>query len=248
LLQSTADYVTKFQFGRSLLLYSYKLRGLILDTNHVDDVGVASLLGISTKEVHTYLAELESSGLTSYLYSQFKKNTPAFGMHWQAIGAGSLYAITRIMKPEVFLETGVWWGVSSTCILEAMEKNQKGTLISIDTEPSSGWMIPERLRKRWKFLVGMSSDVMPDLLRQLGSIDVFLHDSDHSYKNMRWELEEAYPHVRDGGVFLADDVHMHTAFQDFSKEKMMDFHTIFLREMRYSKRQMGGCRKGSRVS
>ena len=243
MLESAAESITKFRLGRRILLYSYGLRGLILDTKHISLPGLESLLGVSEGEIRNYLEELEKSGLKSYLYSQFKRNAPAFGMHWQAIGAGSLYVITRIVKPETFLETGAWWGVSSTCVLEAMEKNGKGNLFSIDTEPSSGWMIPERLRGRWKLIVGKSSDVMLDFLSRQGAIDIFLHDSDHSYENMRWELAEAYPHVRGGGLFLADDVHMHSAFEDFAKERAMDACTIFLRELRYSRRQMGGCRK-----
>ncbi|HEY42268.1 MAG TPA: class I SAM-dependent methyltransferase [Dehalococcoidia bacterium] len=146
-----------------------------------------------------------------------------------------VYAITRFSKPEVVLETGVASGISSAYILLAMENNNKGKLYSIDlpfeegSESSqwatllpkgekSGWLIPQNLRHRWKLTLGKSSDTMPDLLKELESVDVFLHDSDHSYENMKWEFRTIWPHLRRGGVLLSHDIEQNEAFSEFCQE------------------------------
>lgn len=45
-------------------------------------------------------------------------------------------------------------------------------------------------------------------------IDVFIHDSDHSYDVIAFEIETAYPYLRSGGVLVADDVFQNMAFFD----------------------------------
>jgi len=63
--------------------------------------------------------------------------------------------MTRILKPEIVIETGVFEGHSSLAILLALEENNKGCLYSIDLPSPSlplgkepGWIVPEHLRKR----------------------------------------------------------------------------------------------------
>src|SRR5258708_13895266 len=47
------------------------------------------------------------------------------------------YAIVRALKPDVMLETGIANGVSSSYLLLAMEKNQKGHLHSVEIARSN---------------------------------------------------------------------------------------------------------------
>ena len=144
-----------------------------------------------------------------------------------------IYFFVRIVKPDVMLETGVAHGVSSWTILNGMHKNQKGKLISIDLpnldtkkvfnvenfSRQPGWVVPEFLRSRWELQLGKSSDLMPPLLKRLGSIDIFFHDSDHSYENMKFEFNAVADFVKPGGLILSDDVHKNTAFREFVTEK-----------------------------
>jgi predicted O-methyltransferase YrrM len=64
-------------------------------------------------------------------------------------------------------------------------------------------------------IMGESRDLLPDLLKGLGEIDFFFHDSDHSYENMIWEFEQAWPHLRKGGLLAADDINYNSAFKEF---------------------------------
>lgn len=47
---------------------------------------------------------------------------------------------------------------------------------------------PSYPRSRWSLTSGKSSDHLEPLLRRIGPVDIFLHDSDHSYENMQFEF------------------------------------------------------------
>jgi predicted O-methyltransferase YrrM len=151
-----------------------------------------------------------------------------------------LYAVLRKLRPAVAVETGVCNGVSTAFLLLALEANAAGELHSLDLpeiagedyEPGTfwdgkggavvpagrepGWMIPPRLRGRWHLTLGRSQDELPGLLAEQGTIDFFLHDSEHSEACMRFEFDAAWAALRDGGVLAADDVNANTAFADFA--------------------------------
>jgi cephalosporin hydroxylase len=47
------------------------------------------------------------------------------------------------------------------------------------------------------------------------SIDMFLHDSSHSYRHMLWEFREFWPRLCDGGLLVSHDVNLNAAFPEF---------------------------------
>ncbi|MBN1237954.1 MAG: class I SAM-dependent methyltransferase [Gammaproteobacteria bacterium] len=115
------------------------------------------------------------------------------------------------MKPRVVVETGVLYGASSAHILDALDRNGEGTLYSIDLEcdpyePPHDFFVPSRLQERWRLILGDSRRRLPVLLRQLGTIDHFHHDSLHTAEHMHWEFETAFAHLPIGGVLTSDDV------------------------------------------
>lgn len=55
-------------------------------------------------------------------------------------------------------------------------------------------------------------------LKNLRQIDIFLHDSDHSYQNMKFEFEEAWPFIKDEGILLSDNIDGNKAFPEFSNK------------------------------
>jgi methyltransferase family protein len=46
----------------------------------------------------------------------------------------------------------------------------------------------------------------------LETVDLFVHDSLHTHRNMRREFETIWPRLRTGGVLVADDVERNRAF------------------------------------
>ena len=137
-----------------------------------------------------------------------------------------LYWLCRFLKPERVLETGVAYGASSAYILQALRDNDRGELVSIDglfrpwqTEAMIGYMIPRELRDRWSLLVGASGDRLESALHELGEVDLFIHDSLHTYSNMKWEFATAWPSIKPGGFMVADDVGANNAFSEFCRDK-----------------------------
>ena len=99
----------------------------------------------------------------------------------------AVWSTVRHLKPEVVLETGVARGHTSAVILSALAANHKGHLWSIDLplidpewEGGTGMAVPDTLRNRWTYVRGSSQRHMPRLLKRLGDLDIFVHDSSHS--------------------------------------------------------------------
>jgi len=46
-------------------------------------------------------------------------------------------------------------------------------------------------------------------------MDIFIHDSLHTYEHMKFEFEEAYPHLRANGFLISDDASWNSAFAEF---------------------------------
>lgn len=140
--------------------------------------------------------------------------------------APAIYALVRLLRPRVLVETGVADGFTSAHILQALEDNGEGHLYSIDLPSpllprgkSPGWIVEERLRGRWDLRIGDAAALLPPLLEELGSLDFFLHDSLHTYEHMSLEFRLAWPRLAAGGVFLSHDVGQNAAFLDFLSEE-----------------------------
>ncbi|MCI4371608.1 MAG: class I SAM-dependent methyltransferase [Thermoplasmata archaeon] len=148
-----------------------------------------------------------------------------------------LYAATRALRPDVVVETGVFYGSSSAAILQALEDNGTGELHSVDlpparpretsadarkirSEPRSrtlelGFAVPLALRRRWHLHLGNSLDVLPALLGTVGPLSMFIHDSLHTYEHMMAEYRLAYPALKQGGLLVSDDIGYHSAWAEF---------------------------------
>ena len=133
-----------------------------------------------------------------------------------------LYGLCRIIQPSIVVETGVAYGISSSYILHALKKNGKGTLYSIDdtfrpweTKKMIGAAIPDELKENWELTIGKSSDKLKEIILSIENIDIFLHDSLHTYKNMSFEFNLMWPHIKKNGFLLSDDILDNNAFLDF---------------------------------
>ncbi|MEJ7786114.1 MAG: class I SAM-dependent methyltransferase [Solirubrobacteraceae bacterium] len=59
--------------------------------------------------------------------------------------------------------------------------------------------------------------LLPGLVRKLSPIDLFVHDSDHSYAGQVEEYRQVWPHLERGASLISDDV-CNPAFTDFANE------------------------------
>jgi hypothetical protein len=128
-------------------------------------------------------------------------------------------------RPEVVVETGVARGVITRVILEGLAENDRGHLWSVDLphpfEPGlhdqTGVAVPDRVRSRWTYVEGSSRRRLPRLARELGTVDVFVHDSLHTARNTRFEMDRIARVLSPGGVMLVDDISTHQGFEPWTR-------------------------------
>jgi predicted O-methyltransferase YrrM len=151
--------------------------------------------------------------------------------------ARSIYVTCRVRSPNAVLETGVAYGVTSAFALQALAVNEKGTLFSVDLPPLGkesdqhvGAVVPQELRERWHLHRGSANRVLPNLLSSIGQLDLFVHDSLHTHRNMTFEFSSVWPYLRPGAVLIADDVGLNDAFHDFVAEVKPSFAAVVKEE------------------
>lgn len=158
-----------------------------------------------------------------------------------------LYVVVRMIKPENIIETGTQNGGSAQTMLYALHKNGKGTLHSIDSGDSStdnthvitigkpGEKITDFLKERWKLHLGFSYDKLRPLLDEIGTVDLFFHDSDHSKKCIEFEFSEVIKNINNKSL-----VGLHDHYGQWDSESlMMDFEQIFAKKRPNTHKQNG---------
>ena len=180
--------------------------------------------------IDTYMADLGQRYHSHYLAGWVNLTDAQF-----------LYWIVRKLKPKTVLQTGVSNGLSSAFMMLALAKNgSEGTLHVVDmpaifnpVDPNwtrsgqvfgfvipegktSGWMVPDMYRNRFEVLNGDAKVLLPQLVDKLAAVDMFYHDSDHSYNHMAFEFEQAKRKLAPGSVVVADDISWNASLWDFA--------------------------------
>jgi len=139
----------------------------------------------------------------------------------------AVWSVVRHCRPSTVIETGVARGLTTRFILEALEREGcSGHLWSIDLPPprardlhrQMAVAVPEGLRARWSYVRGSTRHRLLPLLAEVQGIDLFVHDSRHSERNLLFELEHAWSALRPGGVLIADDIDLNCGFHKFEAE------------------------------
>ncbi|MFC1920500.1 class I SAM-dependent methyltransferase [Chloroflexota bacterium] len=204
---------------RRLMEIPESYNGILRNVSGIEEF-VGELTGAETAEIEKYLTEIvENREFGEYL--QENRGTRYGGFYGIGSALGEMiYALCRKLRPDTIIETGVSSGISSSYILCALEENKKGKLYSIDLPwgEDTGWIIPDYLRYRWQLDLGRSSEMLPPLIEKLATIDIFFHDSEHSYQNMLWEYETAWKYLKINGILLSHNISHSQAFPDFCEK------------------------------
>ncbi|MGC8644644.1 MAG: class I SAM-dependent methyltransferase [Thermoplasmata archaeon] len=148
------------------------------------------------------------------------------GRYWQITKdeVKALYSLVAARRPGLVIETGMGPGVSTTAILSALPPN--GRMISIDPgipygrgDREVGFVIPTHLRRQLVYVKGTSSEKLEEVLRSAGRVDVFFHDSDHSFKNVSFELNAVFPYLGEDFLIVVDNYDWSEAAEVFSRER-----------------------------
>lgn len=133
-----------------------------------------------------------------------------------------LFALVRLSRPQNLVESGVASGVSSTFLLLGIRANSAGILHSIDFPVfrkgshgnqswaippgmSSGWAVPTKLRGRWDLRQGRSENLLKPLLEEIGTLDLYCHDSPVDIEHFEFEMKAIRKHLKPGSLVVADN-------------------------------------------
>lgn len=195
-----------------------------LERGKADHLFLSDLAGV---EPETAQEKIESIAEDEEFSKTIKGNliSGGRGNYVQICAPFELHALTKLRKPKHVVEVGVSSGVSSAFFLHALKSNGTGVLHSIDLperesgrvySPRSiswalpkgkdpGWAIPSKLKGDWDLRLGSSSDVLPDLIKEIGSVDIFLYDVPYEINSAISDFKIVDAKLRKGSVALADN-------------------------------------------
>jgi predicted O-methyltransferase YrrM len=218
--------------------------------NHLSLEQLSGYLNISIEKIEDYYKELlEDEEFLKEINEQIQSSRKFYqnaifkheeldSIDWMAIQRIILYILVRLFKPEVCVETGVFYGGNSCFILNALRRNNFGELISIDLPSSeinseerhflvgdqedvpkeldAGFLIHESLKKRWKFIQGDSLKEIPKIEKK---IDLYIHDSEHSFQFIKKEMSLIWNKLKRDAIIVADDLDWSNGFFSFCVER-----------------------------
>lgn len=122
-----------------------------------------------------------------------------------------VYALCKLIGPELVIETGVAHGFTTAAVLQALDENAKGTLVSIDlphlhprAEESIGAAVEHHLRGRWELHLGPAAATMGSLGTERLA-DIFIQDAAHTSRGQLSEFRSGWTKLRPGGFLVSDD-------------------------------------------
>jgi predicted O-methyltransferase YrrM len=134
------------------------------------------------------------------------------------------YALVRIMKPRVVVETGVDKGLGAILLCAALLKNRAdgagGIYFGTDINPEAGWLLRPPYSQVGSVLFGDSIESLQKLPQ---NIDLFINDSDHSGDYEYREYRTIAEKLSDRAIVLGDNSHVTPMLARFAAECGMQF-------------------------
>jgi len=188
---------------------------------------VSAVSGAAIGQVRAWIQELEddnhlSDHVTRRLSTNPRRRISAKEPHWAR--RFGWYAMIRAAQPERVVETGTHLGLGSCAIAAALLRNGHGRLTTIDIDPEAGHLIGEP----WSNVIDRRTGSSVDLLAELMDVDLFLHDSLHTYDYEAKELAAVEPNLRAGAIILSDNAHDSSALSDWAERTGR--HYLFFKE------------------
>ena len=144
-------------------------------------------------------------------YRYISRPDPEFGrrLAW--------YAIVRLTKPRVVVETGVDKGLGGVLLCAGLRKNtaegHPGRYFGTDLNPEAGWLIQPPYSDVGTMLYGDSLESLNVLDEE---IDMFINDSDHSVDYEAAEYRAVSAKLSDSAVIVSDNAHASGALLQFA--------------------------------
>lgn len=139
------------------------------------------------------------------------------------------YAIVRINKPQVVVESGTDKGLGSVVIAAALRRNAEegspGHLYTVDINPRAGQLINDAY-STW--ITFVNNDSLAALRQFTQAIDMFVNDSDHSEEYEAQEYEIVSCLLSPKGFVIGDNAHCTQRLAEFAEHTNRRF--LFFKE------------------
>lgn len=127
------------------------------------------------------------------------------------------YALVRLLKPGVVIETGVDKGLGAVLLCSALLRNRAegkpGRYFGTDIALKAGYLLSEQYAEVGQILYG---DSIESLQQFTEPIDLFINDSDHSANYEYDEYETIISKLAPMGIILGDNAHVTSKLAQFS--------------------------------
>jgi predicted O-methyltransferase YrrM len=130
------------------------------------------------------------------------------------------YALVRALRPERVIETGTDKGLGSVVLAAALLRNGTGRLSTLDVNPESGYLIAGRYAEVVDRIIG---DSVETLAAGKDPVDIFLHDSLHTFEYETAEFAAVEPRLTERGVLLSDNAHESEALAVWAEQTRRQF-------------------------
>ena len=193
---------------------------------------VSAVSGCDKKSAANYILELEDD---SVLRSHLRRSLQAARFNYKADAEPQYgrrlgwYALVRLKRPKIVVETGTDKVLGSAVIAAALLKNAAegfpGRLYTIDLNPQAGWLLKDPYSQCAAFINDDSLNYLSTCNHQ---IDIFVNDSDHSAEHERSEYEMIDRKLTSDSLVLGDNSHCTTELLEFAERTNRRF--LFFRE------------------
>jgi len=220
----------------------------LMDGDNVPDQAWDAILKEMLEEARTVPHSDQVFERREYIENYLKELNEKYEAHYAAgwvnlDDALFLYWLVRKLNPKTIVQTGVCNGLSSAFMMLGLVKNgPQGSLHVIDLPPvfsakdaawtikdkvygvvipegkSSGWIVPDQYRDRFEVWNGDAKILLPKMIDHVDAVDLFYHDSDHTYDHMMFEFREAKRKLNPGGLIVGDDISWNASVWDFADQ------------------------------
>ncbi|KQY23226.1 hypothetical protein ASD16_11745 [Cellulomonas sp. Root485] len=177
---------------------------------------IADVAEVPVDEAEGYLQEIQDdAALRGALEARARAGTqPGLAdrkvMYGRRVG---WYALVRATKPSHVVETGTDKGLGACVLAAALLRNGSGRLTTIDIDAAAGHLIAAP----YDTVTDLRIDDSIAAIGKLETVDLFLHDSDHSPGHERREFEAVSAKLSDSALVLSDNSHSTTELQDWAR-------------------------------
>jgi len=213
-LRTAAGYFQeRIDLINSWLRTSREPANFTYDLGRSNKLNIASIIalvtGASYETTHRYITEIDQDAELKNIILARAASDAFMDLHDQTALFGrriGWYAVARIIKPNIVVETGVDKGLGSMVLCAALRRNDAegspGRYYGADLMPGAGYLLSGAYAQYGEILYGDSIETLSKFPHQ---IDLFINDSDHTPGYERREYETIAQRLTPKAIVISDN-------------------------------------------